>query len=626
MAILDVQIFGNSVPIRPGSVNISFSLGQIGTLSLLVISEFASLIQVGQLVEVLEAKDDQSPFVRVFSGQVSRVIHTHDYAGSNAWLAQVEARDANAIAARRPTDAFPTGEVWPQADDPPGGLTIDRIVKRVAEHYLQDDQIFFDQYVAVGPRISSYAIDIDQYVSEIYDELARLASSLGTNNERWYWFIDADRQLHFFPMGYESSPVSIGDGQTLDIMGAVGEFGNFSVMSFEETDDQLANVIILRLGHYVLDPVTEYFTGNGLDQTWNLSKPCNSLPACKVQQVGSSHADVKTVGVAGLDNPQAGGAGADFYFNAGSPTISADAPLGAGDILEVTYQGQDTRKIRKVDQASIQERINVAGGAGIYGRIFDLNDPATSSDIDQLAQSWLDKLKEISRIIRVRVWDEELLVQQLRIGQLCYVDPNGFGVLQVTGSQPAGFYLIRSITMQDHPEADANDAVLWREIELVQGPILQDGLEYLQEMVKQGAPIARKTSQPIREKVAQAKFDAPAPGDETDWAEPVPMSGAPVLASANIVTPGTVDDYKIDFQYNDLDPDDSGFAAGWTSIFPTVNNVHQVIVIPAGSHKSAQVLEFEPGVEFTKGTTRLKAVIEDGPSDGAFLSAHLEWR
>lgn len=104
----------------------------------------------------------------------------------------------------------------------------------------------------------------------------------------WHWYIDAEKDIHFFPKGAESAPFSIDDTsedlirETLDVSDSLSE---------------LRNVVIVRGGEFVGNERSETYVADGSQTTVNLSYKFSNLPVVTVNAVEIA------VGIENLDNP-----------------------------------------------------------------------------------------------------------------------------------------------------------------------------------------------------------------------------------------------------------------------------------------------------------------------------------
>lgn len=116
----------------------------------------------------------------------------------------------------------------------------------------------------------------------VTEALQRLASITGFS-----WYLDYDRDIHFFEKNTEPAPFNLADGD-----------GNFITESLQITNDlsQIRNRVNIKGGEIEGESRTETFNGDGVKKQFKLSNKFAHLPTVVVGGVG------KTVGVDFIDN------------------------------------------------------------------------------------------------------------------------------------------------------------------------------------------------------------------------------------------------------------------------------------------------------------------------------------
>ena len=147
-------------------------------------------------------------------------------------------------------------------------------------------------------------------VTEALQKLARLSN--------YSWYVDYNKDIHFFEKNTEAAPFSISDTSA-----------NYIYDSLEVSEDisQLRNRVFIRGGEAEGDARTEPFNGDGTKKFFKLSNKFSSLPTVTVGGVG------KTVGVDFLDDE----ADFDVLWNFNETYIKfTSAPASGTNNVEVT--------------------------------------------------------------------------------------------------------------------------------------------------------------------------------------------------------------------------------------------------------------------------------------------------
>ncbi|CAB4151452.1 hypothetical protein UFOVP594_16 [uncultured Caudovirales phage] len=156
------------------------------------------------------------------------------------------------------------------------GETVFDIVDDFVTTYASD---FTTANVVVGPTIQSIAFNR----ITVAESLQKLADAIG-----YVWYVDYDKDIHFFPKNTELAPYSLSDTS-----------GNYIYESLEITEDitQLRNVVLVQGGEQESAGTrTETFTGDGTRVQFALANKFSSLPTIVVNSV------TQNVGVEFLDD------------------------------------------------------------------------------------------------------------------------------------------------------------------------------------------------------------------------------------------------------------------------------------------------------------------------------------
>src|SRR5690606_21763127 len=115
------------------------------------------------------------------------------------------------------------------------------------------------------------------------------------------WFIDADKDVHFFSRETNVAPFAI-----------TTTSGNSRNLSVKRSKDRIRNVQYIRGGREASDPRTELFVGDGTRKTFTVSLPIASVPTVTVDGIP------QTVGIRGLEGDR------DWYWNKEQNEVSQD--------------------------------------------------------------------------------------------------------------------------------------------------------------------------------------------------------------------------------------------------------------------------------------------------------------
>lgn len=193
-----------------------------------------------------------------------------------------------------------------------GGQTDQAIIQDMINNFCQDSGIT-TMNVQLGVTIDMIAFNYEQP-----SKVMRMISDLTGRN----WYIDYNKDLHYFPITQNPAPFNITDSQTY----ASGQ----GYWDLELTDDQsqLKNRVYVRGGTSLSTTTTASQKGDGTKKKFNLPDKPHSV-------VVTVNGVTKTLGTKNIDL-----SGFDYYLNYDEKYIEQDAGatvLGTSDTLQVSY-------------------------------------------------------------------------------------------------------------------------------------------------------------------------------------------------------------------------------------------------------------------------------------------------
>jgi len=212
------------------------------------------------------------------------------------------------------------------------------IIKDIISKYTSG---FTTTNVADGPTITRIAFDYIQ----VSEAITKLAEACG-----YEWYIDYDKDIHFFFKTDFPAPFQLDDNQE-----------HYKELIINTDTSQLRNRVYVKSSKYEILDFTELFVGDGSTVTWTCKYQANPLPHPSATLNGV----VKTVGWDGVDNPD----DYDFMINATTKVLSLGTYTSTpadGDEIVITYGADVPIIIRWDDQDSIDAVIAIEGGDGIF--------------------------------------------------------------------------------------------------------------------------------------------------------------------------------------------------------------------------------------------------------------------
>lgn len=298
----------------------------------------------------------------------------------------------------------------------------------------------------------------DSFLSEqetIADVLTRLADlATAISGVQHVWRIGwpgtsfSTTTLYFQPVTNLAASATIGPSGYKPRSGSV---------HYRVTREQFANSVILKMDRYLKDGGAEQTDNkDGSDiflGTLTVTSPMASQPTIKVNGVE------ETVGIKDADT------GKNWYWSLGSTVLKVGTSgAGSGDDIEIVYAAHDIRAVTATNSGSV-------GAVGLF------QVPLNSVDTGNMASPASQAAAELSR----RQTLIEHVTCQVRCPTGTFYPGNvigcvftGFGT---TGADSlSGDFVCQSIRTFDE------DLVLWRELELVRGPLLYKASQFMRRI------------------------------------------------------------------------------------------------------------------------------------------------
>lgn len=226
-------------------------------------------------------------------------------------------------------------------------ITVGEIIEYICDHYLTG--VTYEN-VACSVQVSKIVFN-KMSVSKCISELAKLVN--------YNWYIDYNKDIHFFVKNTEVAPFAIGDDST-DIIA--------DSLSLENDLSQLRNVVIIRGGEKIATNLrSKNHTGDGVQKTFNTDYKFANKPIVTVGGVS------KTVGTENLDTT-----GFDCYWDYNqkyvrfdvSPADSSAIILSGYPLIPIIAQVEDLASISKYGRfefAKTDKTIKSSDEAKLYG-------------------------------------------------------------------------------------------------------------------------------------------------------------------------------------------------------------------------------------------------------------------
>ncbi len=243
-----------------------------------------------------------------------------------------------------------------------------KMIRAFSEEYIDDavkwivDNILASEGIEIGTITAStkQITKIYNYVEckDVLDELAEYAACI--------WFISADKKLYFIPINTYTATFNI----VIDEYGHC-EYIKDDTFQVSDANGEYRNTqyLIGSTNKSVLQ--TQYFKGDGENQTWVCRLPILEQPTIYVNDVE------KTVGINQVNT------GYDFYWNKNDANISQDSSgtkLLSTDILKVEFYGSYNIVVKSANFSEISAKAVLEGSSGIVEDVSSDNAYTTKND------------------------------------------------------------------------------------------------------------------------------------------------------------------------------------------------------------------------------------------------------
>lgn len=395
-----------------GSIRIESAIERRSTASFTIVDQTGAWsFSRGQQVEILKA--GFPPFPALLFGGVIWDVKEQRVPVSDVIYHHVRCVDYHYLADKRLAAATYTSS------------TAGAIVTDLLADYLADEGVTAGT-IQAGPTIDETTINYVP-VSKALDALATQAGFI--------WEIDYYKRLNFQVRTTTTAPFTVSADDVVKPSSSLAHDSN-----------QYRNRQYVRAGKDVTDSQVETYTGDGVQESFTVGYPINSVPTVTVNAVG------QTVGIKGIDDSF------DCYWSKGDPVIVFDAGSIPGAVaVVITYVGEYDIITQAEDEAEIVARAAVEGGSGITEAMHDepgLNSRDASWDV---GLALLTKYATIGQQFRFAIKSYGLLP-----GQIVTVTYDDYGYA-------ATDLLIESVRITE-PEASE----LRFDIKAILGPVMGD--------------------------------------------------------------------------------------------------------------------------------------------------------
>lgn len=213
--------------------------------------------------------------------------------------------------------------------------TIGEIIDSIKTSYLPT---FTSTHVEGTDKVIAYIAFNYTPVSQAIQQLADLIS--------YDWYVDYDKDIHFFAKDSRDAPISLSDDDGSYI---------FDSLKIRRDNSQLRNRIFVRGGDYLADTLTTEFISDGYQNLWTLGYKYDEL---KVSVTG----EVWSQGIDGVDAQSL----YDYIWNPDEKFIRFRGDRIPSDTSHFRVSGQPYLPVRVVieDEASIADTLSAEGGVG----------------------------------------------------------------------------------------------------------------------------------------------------------------------------------------------------------------------------------------------------------------------
>ena len=272
------------------------------------------------------------------------------------------------------------------------------IIKNIVTTFVKDASITTTA-VQDGPTIAFIAFNFKDARKSI-DEIARLVG--------FDWYVDENKDIHFFTKTTNPSPFPITDLEN--------RYRKFKIKS---DSSQLKNRVIVRGGTFESSQFEEIYKGDTERGTFPISYRPTATPVVVAGAGGSP--PTKTVGIKNQDDGQ----GFDFLYDENNQVIENDSePILLGsEVIKIQYTFKIPVLVQVEDAASISEVAAIEGSDGVYEAII------VDESINNLDAARDRAKAEIARFSRpLFTGSFETFISGWRAGQLITINLASRGV------------------------------------------------------------------------------------------------------------------------------------------------------------------------------------------------------
>jgi len=253
--------------------------------------------------------------------------------------------------------------------------------------------------VADGLTITRIAFD---YIT-VAEAIQQIADASG-----YYWYVDYDKDLHFFAKTDKPASFQLDDDQDY-----------YKELIINTDISQLRNRVYVKSSNYETSDFTEKFIADGVVEEWEITYLPNPLP----QPTAKLNDVAKTVGWDGVDNP----AEYDFMLNATTKILSlgTSTTVSADDEIIISYGADEPIMIKWDDEESIEAVKAIEGGDGIFEHCIVNNNIDSKDWAIDIAKA--DLLENANPVIQGTFITNQ---SDVRSGQIITIDSTKRGITQ----------------------------------------------------------------------------------------------------------------------------------------------------------------------------------------------------
>jgi hypothetical protein len=325
----------------------------------------------------------------------------------------------------------------------PDGISIGAIYDGpTPSEFLFPSETFYpgDQVVGKIPRaVFAYCT-----VTEALNALATQASYSGIP---YWWQIDEKLQLWFVPYTYLRRALTV-TGDNLDE----------TSVKVKRHNPRYFNTKIITGATVETDPQTRTRKGDGETTSWEMDYPLAHAPTILVNGVE------KTVGIGQVDT------GKDFYWNAGSATISQDTgavKLIDTDVLTITFIGTFPTNFYQQDAAQVRYMQNLNATSGV---VEDVEQNSTITTFEAGVNYVGEALARYAK--QGKELDFQTLDPTFAQGQLAVFNLPDFGIDNEE-------LLIESVTASDQRDG----LNIWYSVHAIRGPVDTTWVDFFSKLL-----------------------------------------------------------------------------------------------------------------------------------------------